>query len=166
MDFNSLLNNKLIDRVCKNYKTISISLVCISLIGGVYLIVNIFFYSSNIYKELDDISSQKIVIDSIDIIQLKDKEYYKSKVKSKNVFHETRKIEEVKEPTVSYDFIDNFKLKGIMSGVLTKAIIEDSSTGRTYLVGEGERFRGVRVDKIDQGMVIISYEGREFRLDL
>lgn len=59
---------------------------------------------------------------------------------------------------------DQLKVVGIIWSEVPQAIIEDSKSGRTYLVNRGGKVNEARVKDILKDRVILSYDGQEIEL--
>lgn len=165
--FNSFLETKVGDWLYQRYKIVIFIFIFISLLGIVYLGFSFFWGKIELSKEIRNLNTvENFPSKKIKFSQLERKSHYTIPVSKKEIFKgivEQKEVEQIKK--ISYHFVENLKLKGIMGGKLTKAVIEDSE-GRTYLVGEGESFKGVKVEKIKESLVILYYKGRNFTLKL
>ncbi len=60
--------------------------------------------------------------------------------------------------------IQGIRLVGISWGDEPLAMVEDSSTGRTYFLKKNQEFHGVKVQEIQKQKIIVTYEGQEAEL--
>jgi hypothetical protein len=62
------------------------------------------------------------------------------------------------------EMMQGIKLVGISWGDEPLAMVEDTSSGRTYFLKKNQEFRGVKVQEITRERVIVTYEGQEAEL--
>lgn len=164
---NSVLKSKLADWLFQRYKVVIAILGVAILLEGVFLVLSFFLVEVDITKKIEKLSRTKVLsLKEIKLPQLNKESYYTAAVSGKNIFKGTVKKEIKPDKEVSYDFVQNLKLKGIIGGSPPKAVIEDTRNRKTYLVKEGETFQGVKVEKIGSGTVTLSYKRKKFTLQL
>ncbi len=64
------------------------------------------------------------------------------------------------------DLIKDINLVGIVSGENPQAIIEDKRLEKTYYVSKGQSIAGFQVEDIQDGKVVLQYNGQRFELYL
>ncbi len=65
---------------------------------------------------------------------------------------------------VNIDLTKDINLVGIISGEPPQAVIEDVKTKKTYYVTRGQFIGEFRVDDIQEGKIIINYNGQKYEL--
>jgi hypothetical protein len=92
---------------------------------------------------------------------------YSRAIQGKNLFtapfvEESRLSEEAPDIDIS----KRFNLVGIIAGERPEAIIEDKDAKKTHYLSEGQSLDGVTIVKIEEGKVILGYQGKEIVLVL
>jgi type II secretory pathway component PulC len=67
---------------------------------------------------------------------------------------------------VAADLVKDINLVGIISGVNPQAIIEDKKTQKTYYLNKGQFIGEFQVEDIQDGKIILNYNGQRFELHL
>ncbi|MFH0790855.1 MAG: hypothetical protein V2A64_04405 [Candidatus Omnitrophota bacterium] len=95
-------------------------------------------------------------------------ESYLSDVKSRRIFASLSSPQETEKPAVviNTDFIKDLNLVGIISGEPPQAIIEDKKTQKTYTLTAGQSFGEFRLESIEEGKVLVTYQEQKFELYL
>lgn len=163
-----LLKSDFINWIYENNKIISRVLIISLCIGVCYSLYLFFTMEGRIQKEVKNIRVyESRNTKKIKFPKLSSKSYYKAPLRKKNIFKGEVKDKEVEpKKDISYEFVKRLQLKGIMSGMAPKAIIEDPSKSKTWWVGVGEEIKGVEVREINSGKVKLYYKGKYFTLNL
>jgi len=161
----SFLESKFVNWLWKNHKAIIPILIFIILGGVSYLVLSISLTEIEIGEDFESKAEKVITPKEIDFPQLKQSSYYINPMLKKNIFKTATKLESESEDKLQ-EFIENLKLKGIMSGTSPRAVIENTKSKETYLVGEGDSFQGIQVKDIETNMITLYYNGKKFYLEL
>ena len=62
------------------------------------------------------------------------------------------------------ELVKDLSLLGIVTGDDNQAIIEDKKANNTFMVYEGDEFKGFTVHDIKEGFVILDYKGEKIKL--
>ena len=62
------------------------------------------------------------------------------------------------------ELVNDFSLLGVVTGNDNQAIIEDKKANNTFMVYEGDEFKGFTVHDIKEGFVILDYKGEKIKL--
>jgi len=165
---NIFLKSNIANWIYKNNKTVVIILPALSFLGLLYLILSFSLIKINIDKEIYSLvpkQTQKSL--DTELTVLKKESYYTNPISKRNIFKSISKKQEVSTvEEISYKVVESLKLKGIMRGKFIKAVIEDTKDGKTYLVGEGEKFNSIEVKRIENSTVILYYKDKDFKFQL
>ncbi len=94
-------------------------------------------------------------------------EYYLEGVKNRQIFSGSSGTDSGKAPAaVSSDLIKDMSLIGIVSGDNPQAVIEDKKSQKTYYVTKGQFIGEFKVEDIEDGKIILNYNGQKFELYL
>lgn len=134
-----------------------------------YLIVTLIYPLFGL-REIKISTLQKQNISSANIepkIDIKPYDYYLEGVKGRSIFAGGSSENMAGQPVnVSADLIKNINLVGVVAGDNPQAIIEDKSTQKTYYLNKGQFLGEFQVDDIQEGKVILNYQGQRFELHL
>lgn len=75
-------------------------------------------------------------------------------------------IDQDEQDALTFEFIKNLSLVGIVSGQIPQAAIEDKQNLKTYYVTEGQYIQGVHIKDIQDTKVILKYKEQRFDLYL
>lgn len=93
----------------------------------------------------------------------KDYAFYSKDIGGKKIFGGSGAIESgAGAPSV--EAAKRFNLVGIITGENPQAIIEDKEVQKTYYLNEGQSVSGITIQKIGDGRVVLSYEGKDAEL--
>ena len=67
---------------------------------------------------------------------------------------------------VSADLIKDLNLVGIISGENPQAVIEDKKTHKTYYLNKGQFVGELQIEEIQEGKIIVNYNGQKYELYL
>lgn len=99
--------------------------------------------------------------------QAKPYDFYSEGIRDRRIFGEQVSPEAAKPLSiVSSDLTKDINLIGVILGDNPQAIIEDKKTQKNYYVTKGQFIGEFQVDDIQEGKVILIYEGRKFELYL
>ncbi len=139
-------------------------------------VVNIFSGIRILNKEISfNIETKMAGSENGFVTETKTVDEYLDSIRKRNIFQPYEKKEaEIKENILVESnhiagLIKNFKLVGISwldSPASASAMIEDTQTGITQFLKEGEAINGVKVRAIYVDRIILSYEGEEITLKL
>ncbi len=152
----------------KNSKAISGIVIFLFTAGAVYFCFKVFMPDFNGRESVNlTVSQENFTVLKNTGPVIKDKDYYLSGIAGKKIFlNSSEKTKTPSNSDVSYEFAENLKLKGIIRGNFQKAVIEDTLTGKTYIVSIGEKFNEAELIEIKADTVIVNYLDKNFRLQL
>jgi len=105
--------------------------------------------------------------DSEPKIELKPYEYYAEAIRGRRVFGGAASLEAGRPVSGQVaDSIKDISLIGIILGENPQAAIENKKTQKTYYVARGQFIGEFQVEDIQEGKVIINYNGERFELYL
>jgi len=100
-------------------------------------------------------------------------EFYLEGIKNRQIFGSTATaapVQEKEKPVVisaeSADLIKNINLVGIIAGENAQAVIEDKKIQKTYYLTKGQFMGEFQVEDIQDGKVILNYNGQRLELYL
>ncbi len=64
------------------------------------------------------------------------------------------------------ELVKDLNLLGVVTGDDNQAIIEDKKASNTFMVYEGDEFKGFTVHDIKEGVVILDYKGKKIKLTM
>ncbi|MBI5873937.1 MAG: hypothetical protein HZB36_07375 [Candidatus Omnitrophica bacterium] len=98
---------------------------------------------------------------------IKPLETYLQGVSKRQIFG-TMAAEEVQIPlgAVDTDITKDINLVGIISGEVSQAAIEDKKTQKTYYVSKGQSIGEFQVEDIQEGKIILNFNGQRVELNL
>jgi len=67
---------------------------------------------------------------------------------------------------VSADLIKDINLVGIISGENPQAVIEDKKTRKTYYLNKGQFIGELQIEDIQEGKIVVNYNGQKYELYL
>ncbi len=165
--------------VALDIKWVNKALIGVVFMAGFYLLLDMMILKSSRADFLSQVSVSDAVypIGNGPAAVPKDVVYYKDPLKKRNPFlppgtqssapvlqettlttapgPSTNKIAEV---------LQGMKLVGISWGAEPLAMLEDSTSGRTYFLKSGQEVRGVKIQSISKEKVVVTYEGEEGEL--
>ncbi len=101
------------------------------------------------------------------IPQAKPYDFYSQAIRDRKIFGEQVSSEAARPMSaINSDLIKDINLIGVILGDSPQAIIEDKKTQKSYYVNKGQFIGEFRVDDIQEGKVILTYEGEKFELYL
>jgi type II secretory pathway component PulC len=94
-------------------------------------------------------------------------EYYLQAINDKKIFGNVNTAE-IQNPTVAAnpDILSQINLVGIISGANPQAVIEDKKNQKTFYVSKGQYIGQFRVSDIQEGKVILEYNGQQYEIYL
>jgi len=140
-------------------------------IGSCAYMVFIFIYPIFMTKNtvLPDISQTKNIEEETTALQeIKPYEYYTEGLKNRQIFSNASTGQESEKPlgTINADLIKDMSLIGIIAGDNPQAVIEDKKTQKTYYVSKGQFIGEFKVEDIQDGKIILNYNGQKIELYL
>ncbi|MDD2731341.1 MAG: hypothetical protein PHX21_13660 [bacterium] len=101
-------------------------------------------------------------------VEVKPREYYLEGLKERQIFSsenstETRRIV---ASGVNAEIVKDITLLGIVLGESPQAVIEDKKTEKTYYVTKGQFINELQVEDIQEGKIILNYNGQKLELYL
>lgn len=95
-------------------------------------------------------------------------ESYLSDVQNRQIFTVLSVSQETEQPAIvmNMDLVKDLSLVGIISGEPPQAIIEDKKAQKTYTLTAGQSFGEFRLESIEEGKVLATYQGQKFELYL
>lgn len=100
-------------------------------------------------------------------IEVKPYEFYLEGLKNRQIFGSVSTQETTKPASVvNVDLVKDINLVGIISGEPIQAVIEDKKTQKTYYVTKGQFIGEFQVEDIQEGKIILNYQGQRFELYL
>ena len=97
---------------------------------------------------------------------IKPYEYYAEAAKNRQIFSGVAQSSEKPAGAVNVDLTKDINLLGIISGDNPQAIIEDVKTKKTYYLSKGQFINDIQVEDIQEGKIILNYNGQSFELYL
>jgi type II secretory pathway component PulC len=141
----------------------------IFVISCIYLIFSFaypIFMPKNII--LPEITQEKITEEETGIAQrIKPYEFYAQSLKNRQIFSSASGQDSEKpKGALNADLTKDFSLIGIISGENPQAVIEDKKTEKSYYVTKGQFIGEFKVEEIQEGKIILNYNGQKFELYL
>ncbi len=93
-------------------------------------------------------------------------EYYLEGIKSRQIFSNQAIQQEAPRSAVNAEMIKDLNLIGIISGENPQAIIEDKKNQKTFYLSKGQSISEFKVEDIQEGKVVLSYQGQRYELYL
>jgi len=94
-------------------------------------------------------------------------EYYAQAAAGKQIFGSATAVESTVAATRgSAELIKDFNLIGVVSGENPQAVIEDRKAQKSFTVTRGQFVGEFQVEDIQEGRVILSYQGQRFELSM
>lgn len=115
------------------------------------------------------IISEKInEFNNASLSEAKPYEFYSQGIGSRRIFTSPSKQETYKEPVkaLTQDSIRDITLLGIISGDTPQAIVEDKKTQKTYYLNKGQFIGELQVTDIQEGKIILDFNGQAVELNL
>ncbi len=135
----------------------------------IYLIISFVWPWVGLRKiKLPQVSEVKIIDEKIETKpQVKPYESYLEGIRGRQVFG-TAAVPQTKAPAnaISADLVKDINLVGIISGENPQAIIEDAKTHKTYYVTKGQFIGELQVEEIQEGKIVLNYQGQRYELYL
>ena len=94
-------------------------------------------------------------------------DFYQKELKQKQIF-KTRYTQEEKSAAIPTDIelTKEINLVGIISSDNPQAIIEDRRTQKTYYVARGQFIGDYKVEDIQEGKIILEFQGKRYELNM
>lgn len=100
-------------------------------------------------------------------VEIKPFEYYLEGVQGKQIFANAGSAAGQAGPVnLSLDLMKDLNLLGVITGENPQAIIEDKKAQKTYYVNKGQFIGELQVTDIQEGKVILTYNGQNFEMHL
>lgn len=137
-----------------------------------YLIISLIsplWETKRIEAELKEIpKAQPILSAARKPQETKPLDFYLSSVKTRAIFGGISESQGAGRPAkaADADLIKNINLVGIISGENPQAIIEDKKAQKTYYLSKGQFIGDLEVDDIQEGKIILNYNGQRYELHL
>lgn len=167
------LKNQYLGKLKKFFNLKAFNITLIFLGAGFSLFVIVDFLAglprmSDIMRLETDAKTQGI--GDIKVEHLKSAAYYLQEITAANIFNLPRSQPVSNEaqpeplPQELTNLVENLNLVGIIWSKVPQAIIEDRSSGKTFLVNRGSKVKIARVKEILKDKVILSYDNQEVEL--
>jgi type II secretory pathway component PulC len=100
--------------------------------------------------------------------QAKPFDFYLAGIKKRAIFNSLSSSESagVASKVADADLIKDINLIGIISGETPQVIIEDKKAQKTYYLNKGQFIGNLQVDEIQEGKIILNYNGQKYELHL
>ncbi len=99
--------------------------------------------------------------------EVKPFEFYLQGIKGRQIFSSPIVQETERPPSnVNIDLIKDMTLVGVISGENLQAVVEDRKTHKTYYVTKGQFIGQFQVEDIEEGKIILNYNGQRLELYL
>lgn len=160
-------------------KAVNNILIALVLAAGIYLILDLFVLKADQAEFLSQVGTTDPVYPILGAEYeeaSQDVDYYQQPLQRRNPFLSSS-VEVIQdtaggggtftaisnEPSESLaDVLSGFTLVGISWGAdRPLAMVEDTATGRTHFLREGQELQSVKIQKITKEKVIVTYEGEE-----
>lgn len=135
----------------------------------IYLLASFIYPWIGLSKiKLPDISKEKIEEPSLKLKEeSKPYEFYLQGIGGRRIFGSPTASEvSAASGAANVELNKDINLVGIISGVNPQAIIEDKKSQKTYYVSKGQFIGEFRVEDIQEGKVILNYNGQRYELYL
>jgi hypothetical protein len=116
--------------------------------------------------KLPQVTPEKIIESKIEPTQeIKPYEFYLEAAKGRQIFGSVSgQGAEQPASSINADLIKDINLVGIISGENPQAVIEDKKAQKTYYVTKGQFIGEFQVDDIQEGKIILNYNGQKYEL--
>lgn len=156
----------------QNYLSLNIK----KIIWAAFVFACIYLAASFIYPlvslkriELLQATPEKITESKIEVkSKARPYEFYLEGVKNRQIFGSPALKQEMGRPAIGLDtdLIKDFNLVGIISGENPQAVIEDKKVQKTYYLSKGQFIGEFQIEDIQEGKIILNYQGQKFELYL
>lgn len=146
-------------------------IIALFAVSCVYLIIS-FIYPWVGFKKikLPDIPPEKVEMEGPESEpkeEPKPYEFYLQGLSQRQIFSNPTAQEGAgPSPLASADLIKDLNLVGIISGVNPQAVIEDKKTQKTYYLRKGQFIGELQIEDIQEGKIIVTYNGQKYELYL
>jgi len=147
------------------FRLLNIAFIVLSSLVTIYIAYLFLFVDE---YNLNFIEDEKVYHDTADTSsEAETPEIQKYNISAgKQLFSEYIKEERIGSKDESVDIAKKFNLVGIIAGEDPQAIIEDLELNKTHYLYEGQTFNGARVVSVEDGRVVIVYNGQKIVLVL
>jgi len=134
----------------------------------IYLALNLFMPYKPGEIEAPSLPSKQEEIKKDLLLQTQSYDYYAQQIGRRQLFRPAigRKEKSVSKTKTLREIMQDFTLLGIMRGDNPQAVIEDKKAQKTYFLNRGDYLGEVQISDIQEGRVILEYEGESFDLFL
>ena len=121
-------------------------------------------------NRVDDIIVDDKAAEVSEVVDLKEEnskpyEYYAQEIEGRNVFSRPQPEQEAEPVKVEdIDLSESLRLVGIVLGDIPEVIIEDVKSRKIFFLHQGDEILEGRVQSIEEGKVILNYNGSETEL--
>lgn len=155
----------------QNYLSLNINKIIwvVFSLSCIYLIISFTYPWFGFKKiELPQIPPERIGEEKIPPkMEIKPLESYLGGIGDRQIFGATTSSKTEKPvSSVDADLIKDMTLVGIISGENPQAIIEDKKTQKTYYLNQGQFIGEFKVEEIQEGKIILNYQGQQYELYL
>ncbi len=91
-------------------------------------------------------------------------EFYTQALKQNQVFGSTLGTQTGQPVAAAGEALKDISLVGIISGEPPQAVIEDKKAQRTYYVTKGQNVNDYQLEDIQEGKIILNYNGQKYEL--
>jgi type II secretory pathway component PulC len=149
-----------------NIRKITLFLLVVSCI---YLVISLVYPWIGLKRiVLPKVTPEKIVQPKIERKQeIKPFEFYREGIGNRQIFSSApTQGTGIPASGINVNIMKDINLVGIISGENPQAIIEDKKTQKTYYVTKGQFIGEFQIEDIQEGKIILNYNGQRFELYL
>lgn len=140
-------------------------------ISCVYLVISLIYPIIGLKKiNLTLVSQEKIIESNIspknEIVPY---EYYRKGTENRQIFGGVASLESgvpIGISNINVDLVKDINLVGIISDEPPQAVIEDKKAQKTYYLTKGQFIGEIQIEDIQEGKIILNYNGQRFELYL
>ncbi|MCM8780595.1 MAG: hypothetical protein NC908_01545 [Candidatus Omnitrophica bacterium] len=153
----------------RNRRIIQVSALFVFFSACVYL-VYVFVLPWYGYKEIDLPPHPEGIISEYKGIQseIKPYEFYLNGIRNRPLFNATQEPPKTESLAGAIDanIVKDITLVGIIAGEKPQAVIEDNKTQKIFYLNKGQFLGDIQVEDIQEGKIILNYQGKRFELYL
>ncbi len=146
-------------------------LILLLAISFLYLVASFVYPWAGLKKiKLPDVPEERVRIEEPET-ELKEEpkpyEFYLQGLSQRQIFSSPSAAEGINaSPLASADLVKDINLVGIISGVNPQAVVEDKKTQKTYYLNKGQFIGELQIEDIQEGKIIVNYNGQKYELYL
>ncbi|MBM3246109.1 MAG: hypothetical protein FJZ13_02140 [Candidatus Omnitrophica bacterium] len=147
------------------------AVMALLVISFLYLFISLIYPLIGLRRiKLPEISREKINLEEPEAgpkTETKPYEFYSQALNQRRIFSGTTAQGTIGASSVATpDLTKDLNLVGIISGVNPQAVIEDKNTQKTYYLSNGQFIGELQIEDIQEGKIILNYNGQRYELYL